>query len=54
MKIIVKIIYRDDKVETFTCVDYPYFGEFVYIYISPIDRIYIPKESIARIESKIK
>lgn len=54
MKIIITITYKDDNKEVFECCDYPYFGDFLIVYTTPVARIYIPKDSILRVEAKIK
>lgn len=50
----VKIIYRDDTEEVFSCVDYPNFSlnDFIAIYLTTTERKYLIRESIKLVEVK--
>ena len=50
MKCLLKIKFRDDKVETFECFDIPYVGDkWITIYLIDRSRKIIPSEAIAEI-----
>ncbi len=54
MKVFVTIKYRDDKEETFTCIDHPSIGDWITIYLENFKRLTIPKDAIASIATEIK
>ncbi len=54
MKLIVTVTYKDDKKETYECVEFPSTGDFLYLYLTNFKRKFICKDGIARVDSEFK
>lgn len=54
MKLLITILYRDDKKEEFHCVDFPSLSKFITLYLEDFKKVYIPDECVARITQEFK
>lgn len=55
MKLIVEIKYKDDRVEKFTCVDFPLLvGEFILLYEEGFKRTNVKSEGVAEMKHYFK
>ena len=46
----VTITYRDDKKDTFVCVDLPSISDWIFLYLPDTKRLVLPKEAVKSIE----